>query len=72
MPCDPTIYVCAQDRGKPQAPPEIENFELILNAPHRSPNVSQNKRILNDATKSHFRDWNNLAFLFTEVARENT
>ena len=33
MPCDPTIYVCAQDRGKPQAPPEIENFELILNAP---------------------------------------
>ena len=33
MPNDPTIYVCAQDRGKSHAPPEIENFELILNAP---------------------------------------
>ena len=33
MPNDPTIYVCAQDRGKSHVPPEIENFELILNAP---------------------------------------
>jgi 1-hydroxycarotenoid 3,4-desaturase len=33
MPSDPTIYVCAQDRGKSLASPEIENFELILNAP---------------------------------------
>jgi 1-hydroxycarotenoid 3,4-desaturase len=33
MPNDPTIYVCAQDRGKSHVPPAIENFELILNAP---------------------------------------
>ena len=32
MPSDPTIYVCAQDRGKSSTPPKIENFELILNA----------------------------------------
>jgi len=33
MPDDPTIYVCAQDRGKSHTHPDIENFELILNAP---------------------------------------
>ena len=33
MPNDPTIYVCAQDRGKSHAPTVIVNFELILNAP---------------------------------------
>ncbi|SLN57759.1 Hydroxyneurosporene desaturase [Roseovarius gaetbuli] len=29
----PTIYLCAQDRGLPDAPPERERFEIILNAP---------------------------------------
>ena len=33
MPADPTIYICAQDRGKSHAPPDVENFEMILNAP---------------------------------------
>lgn len=32
MPVDPTIYVCAQDRGVNQAYPKEERFELILNA----------------------------------------
>ncbi|MEL7257239.1 MAG: 1-hydroxycarotenoid 3,4-desaturase CrtD [Pseudomonadota bacterium] len=30
---DPTLYVCAQDRGLPEAPPELERFEIIANAP---------------------------------------
>jgi 1-hydroxycarotenoid 3,4-desaturase len=31
-PTDPTIYVCAQDRAT-GAPPPVERFEMILNAP---------------------------------------
>lgn len=30
---DPTLYVCAQDRGLPHAPPLLERFEIIANAP---------------------------------------
>ena len=34
MPDDPTIYVCAEDRGGgPQAPGTLERFETIMNAP---------------------------------------
>jgi len=32
MPADPTIYVCAQDRGTGCTPPPTERFEIILNA----------------------------------------
>jgi 1-hydroxycarotenoid 3,4-desaturase len=32
MPTDPTIYVCAQDRGLNAAYPKNERFEIILNA----------------------------------------
>ena len=32
MPTDPTIYVCAQDRGQNESYPENERFEIILNA----------------------------------------
>lgn len=30
---DPTVYVCAQDRGAGQTPPKVERFETIINAP---------------------------------------
>jgi 1-hydroxycarotenoid 3,4-desaturase len=30
---DPTVYLCAMDRGLPQPPPELERFETIANAP---------------------------------------
>ncbi|MEM7599172.1 MAG: 1-hydroxycarotenoid 3,4-desaturase CrtD [Pseudomonadota bacterium] len=30
---DPTIYLCAMDRGLPAAPPKLERFETIANAP---------------------------------------
>jgi 1-hydroxycarotenoid 3,4-desaturase len=33
MPEDPTLYVCAQDRGTGNAPPASERFEIIMNAP---------------------------------------
>ncbi|MGX0976697.1 1-hydroxycarotenoid 3,4-desaturase [Roseovarius sp. MBR-51] len=32
-PRDPTVYVCAQDRGLLEPPPTRERFEIILNAP---------------------------------------
>lgn len=31
-PEDPTLYVCAQDRGTGRAPPQLERFEIIENA----------------------------------------
>jgi 1-hydroxycarotenoid 3,4-desaturase len=32
MPVDPTIYICAQDRGQNAPYPKTERFEIILNA----------------------------------------
>ncbi len=32
VPVDPTIYVCAQDRGTGRAAPAVERFETIVNA----------------------------------------
>ncbi len=33
LPDEPTLYVCAQDRGCGTAPPDLERFEIIMNAP---------------------------------------
>ena len=33
LPDDPTLYVCAQDRGAGQQPADLERFEIIMNAP---------------------------------------
>ncbi|WP_425040146.1 1-hydroxycarotenoid 3,4-desaturase CrtD [Primorskyibacter sp. S187A] len=33
MPRNPTLYICAEDRGTPTAPPDLERFEIIMNAP---------------------------------------
>ncbi len=33
LPADPTLYVCAQDRGHGLAPQGPERFEIIMNAP---------------------------------------
>jgi 1-hydroxycarotenoid 3,4-desaturase len=33
LPEEPTLYICAQDRGTGRNPPEIERFEIIMNAP---------------------------------------
>ncbi|MEM6480038.1 MAG: 1-hydroxycarotenoid 3,4-desaturase CrtD [Pseudomonadota bacterium] len=32
IPREPTLYVCAEDRGTGLIPPEIERFEIIMNA----------------------------------------
>jgi 1-hydroxycarotenoid 3,4-desaturase len=37
LPEDPTLYVCAQDRGTGQTPPAVERFEIIMNAPPCAP-----------------------------------
>lgn len=33
IPHDPTLYLCAEDRGQDQKPPTLERFEIISNAP---------------------------------------
>ncbi len=33
MPREPTLYVCAEDRGHPAPPDRMERFEIIMNAP---------------------------------------
>ena len=32
IPRDPTLYVCAEDRGRPTPPTALERFEIIMNA----------------------------------------
>ncbi len=41
MPDDPTLYVCAQDRGFAAFPPRLERFEIIMNAPPLSQRPAQ-------------------------------
>jgi 1-hydroxycarotenoid 3,4-desaturase len=41
LPEDPTLYVCAQDRGTGRNPPELERFEIIMNAPPIAPGQSE-------------------------------
>ncbi|WP_202981893.1 1-hydroxycarotenoid 3,4-desaturase CrtD [Roseobacter cerasinus] len=36
IPKDPTLYLCAEDRGQGRAPPAVERFEIISNAPATS------------------------------------
>ena len=46
-PADPTLYICAQDRGAGLAPPEVERFEIIENAPplpHAAPEETETCR----------------------------
>ncbi|MEO0676499.1 MAG: 1-hydroxycarotenoid 3,4-desaturase CrtD [Pseudomonadota bacterium] len=38
---DPTLYVCAEDRGTGLTPPEIERFEIIMNAAPLSQNMGR-------------------------------
>ncbi|MCH2163752.1 MAG: phytoene desaturase family protein [Marinovum sp.] len=33
MPRDPTLYICAEDRGTDKPNPTLERFEIIMNAP---------------------------------------
>ncbi len=36
IPADPTLYICAEDRGQQTPPPAQERFEIISNAPATS------------------------------------
>lgn len=41
MPQDPTIYICAQDRGFEKPIPDVDRLEIILNAPPLSKRAPQ-------------------------------
>lgn len=43
-PVDPTLYVCAQDRGGGQNPSGPERFEIIMNAPPCADNAIRNEQ----------------------------
>ena len=43
MPDDPTLYICAQDRGTGTTPAALERFEIIMNGPPRAGTDSQEK-----------------------------
>lgn len=42
-PIDPTLYVCAQDRGGGNQPNGPERFEIIMNAPHCTDHSARNE-----------------------------
>lgn len=45
LPDDPTLYVCAQDRGGGQRPRTAERFEIIMNAPPATTAQRQPERV---------------------------
>ena len=45
IPSDPTLYLCAEDRGALTAPNDLERFEIIANAP-ATDTTSQPKDLL--------------------------
>ena len=44
MPLDPTLYVCAQNRGQIEAIETEEKFEIIMNAPPMNTETALNKK----------------------------
>ncbi|MEO0485370.1 MAG: 1-hydroxycarotenoid 3,4-desaturase CrtD [Pseudomonadota bacterium] len=45
MPTDPTLYICAEDRGTGVTPPQVERFEIIMNAAPLSAATPQSQEI---------------------------
>jgi 1-hydroxycarotenoid 3,4-desaturase len=45
IPRDPTLYLCAEDRGQGQAPPAMERFEMIANAPAQGTQIDDEKEL---------------------------
>jgi len=41
IPTDPTLYVCAEDRGQGPTPPDQERFEIIMNTPPLTDRAAQ-------------------------------
>ncbi len=50
LPEDPTLYVCAQDRGAGTTPPEVERFEIIMNAPPTGGDQTEDIRLCRTRT----------------------
>ena len=59
IPLDPTLYICAQDREKPNKAQKTERFEIILNAPplsKRKPN-KEDFKICKSVTLERFKNF---------------
>ena len=52
---DPTLYICAMDRGLPEPPGEVERFEIIANAPPLNLNPAEE-----ETQKCHRRTFSTL------------
>ncbi|MGY9045586.1 hypothetical protein P775_06200 [Puniceibacterium antarcticum] len=57
IPTDPTLYICAEDRGQGVTPPKQERFEIIMNAPP----LSQRKAHPEDYAICHSQTFNSLS-----------
>ena len=56
IPADPTLYLCAEDRGTTRAIPRLERFEIIMNAPPLSLRAPQPE----DSATCHTRTFRTL------------
>jgi len=62
VPRQPSLYVCAEDRGQGQAPPPLERFEIITNAPADPADASDRELPLWHETIIHRAKRFNLSF----------
>ncbi|QBF34158.1 1-hydroxycarotenoid 3,4-desaturase CrtD [Thalassococcus sp. S3] len=63
LPRDPTLYLCAEDRGQGHAPPALERFEIIANAPPMA-------RAEADADDTEVLEWH--AMIMQKMAQHGT
>ncbi|MEM8538191.1 MAG: FAD-dependent oxidoreductase, partial [Pseudomonadota bacterium] len=57
---DPTIYVCAMDRGLTETPPTLERFETIANAPPLSGQSGHNRMSQEETNRCQTRTFRTL------------
>ena len=64
MPRDPTLYVCAQDLGKPIEEGATNKFEIIMNAPHASSNEFNDEEEFEICHERTFKNLENMGLSF--------
>lgn len=70
MPADPTLYLCAEDRGLKAAPPTVERFEIISNAP--ATDTEPPKKELNEWHHQIMRRMADMGVTFTPTPKAAT
>jgi 1-hydroxycarotenoid 3,4-desaturase len=63
MPRDPTLYVCAQDRGSDARPGGPERFEIIMNGPPR-PGTTPDREEMAQCRKTTFTTLETMGLTF--------